>query len=186
MKRVSILIGLLCLFTVAAVLSWKAPHDTTTPKANLAKLTARADIIAALTVANRHDHSQRSDIDRVWRAEYASTGARPTVAALMSTPLSKSLTRSAAQSQGQIEQIMVFDTAGCLVAADHMTHDYDQSDEDKWKRTVGAGATIPIVEASDANQRGITDQVSAAVRDADGTIVGGITLRWCNTVGGCL
>ncbi len=161
-------------------------NDSPTSNAEITRLIARPDIIASLTTADQHDHMLRMNINKKWIAEYPKPTPNGPIATLMSSPLSRQLKRDAALSDGQIEQIMVFDRAGCLVAADHPTHDYDQSDEDKWKRTVGAGNTKLVFEGQDADPRGTTEQVSQAVRDERGEIIGGITLRWCNTRGGCL
>ncbi len=149
-------------------------------------LIGRSDIIGALLATNRHDHSQRSGIDALWVAEYSNRRPTGLIAALMSTQLSRRLASDVTLSNGSIEQIMVFDEAGCLVAADRATHDYDQSDEDKWRRTVGADNLKPVFEARDTDPKGTTDQVSQSVRDKAGKIIGGVTLRWCNARGGCL
>lgn len=179
-----IIIGL-GIIAFAGYLAFSASNSTVS-NPEIERLIARSDIIVALNSANQQDHSLRMSIDKNWIADYSNPMPNGPIATLMSSPLSRQLKRDVSLSDGHIEQIMVFDRAGCLVAADHPTHDYDQSDEDKWKRTVGAGNTKLVFEGRDADPRGITEQVSQAVRDEHGNIIGGITLRWCDSRGGCL
>lgn len=178
------------LAAIVIILSVKLASTPTAPtakaaQAELALLVSRSDVVSALVKADGHDHSSRHNIDKVWVDEYRSRAPNGKIAALLAADLSRRLASDRSQSKGQIEQIMIFDVAGCLVAADQPTHDYDQSDEEKWMRTVGARATKPFVEGRDQDPKGYTDQISQAVIDSRGEIIGGVTLRWCNTRGGC-
>lgn len=188
MKRKWLLVSIVILIVMAGLGYWSVSTSQSTAAAEkkIGDLIGRSDIISAIETANRHDHLRRSSIDALWVAEYKNPEVNGQIAALMSTQLSRRLASDVAQSHGQIEQVMVFDEAGCLVGADHATHDYDQSDEDKWKRTVGAANLKPVFEGREADPKGTTDQVSQSVRDPKGTIIGGVTLRWCNSPGGCL
>jgi hypothetical protein len=176
-------IGVLLL----GLLAWQKPsvHNYAQAAEQAARIATRADIVSALTTAPTISAAQRAKIETAWRIEAAQSGKGPVTTALMNTALSQTLKRDVARSNGQIEQIMVIDASGALIAADHPTHDFDQSDEDKWQKTVGAQTMRPLFEGSDAGKRGITDQISQSVRGPDGKIVGAITLRWCNTPGGC-
>jgi hypothetical protein len=187
-KRKWLLVSIVILIVMAGIGYWSASTSRSTAAAEkkIGDLIGRSDIISAIEMANRHDHLKRSSIDALWVAEYKNLKLNGQIAALMSTQLSRRLASDVAQSDGNIEQVIVFDEAGCLVGADHATHDYDQSDEDKWKRTVGAANLKPVLEGRDADPKGTTDQVSQSVRDAKGKIIGGVTLRWCNSPGGCL
>ena len=176
----------LCIVTLGAFWAFSAQQSVVARDKALNGLVKRADIIAALKRANLRDHSLCKSIDKIWIAEYKNPTPNGVIAQLKSTPMSIRLARDVELSRGYIEQIMLFDKAGCLVATDHPTHDYDQSDEDKWKRTVGAGSTKLIFEGRDHDPKGNTDQVSRAVVDSQGKIIGGMTLRWCHTSGGCL
>lgn len=168
-------------------LAWPKPsvHNYAQAAEQAARIAARADIVSALTTAPTIGAAQRATIETAWRIEASQGGKGPVTTALMNTPLSQSLKRDVARSNGQIEQIMVIDASGALIAADHPTHDFDQSDEAKWQNTVAARTTTPLFEGSDESPRGITDQISQSVRGPDGKIIGSITLRWCNTPGGC-
>jgi hypothetical protein len=187
-KRISIFVTIISLIVVVVIgyRSFPAKQSTAAAEKKIGDLIGRSDIISAIKMANRHDHLKRSCIDALWVAEYKNPKLNGQIAALMSTQLSRRLASDVAQSDGRIEQVMVFDEAGCLVGADHATHDYDQSDEDKWKRTVGAANLKPVFEGRDTDPKGTTDQVSQSVTDAKGKIIGGVTLRWCNSPGGCL
>lgn len=185
-KWLLIILAVIVIFLLVRVAIAPTAQTASAAQARLATLVGRPDVVSALIKANGHDHSLRHSIDKDWIAEYRTASSNGAIAALLATNLSRSLATDKSQSTGQIEQIMVFDVAGCLVAADHPTHDYDQSDEDKWKRTVGAQVTKPFVEARDQGPKGYTDQVSQAVTSGGGEIIGGVTLRWCNTRGGCI
>ena len=182
-----------CPFAAISVLiigitAWQKPsvHNYAQAVEQAAAIATRADIVSALLSARAIDAAQRAKIETAWRAEATQGGKGPVTRALMNTPLSQTLTYDVARSNGQIEQIMVIDASGALLAADHPTHDFDQSDEAKWQKTVAAQTTAPLFEGSDKGPRGITDQISQSVRGPDGKIIGAITLRWCNTLGGCV
>jgi hypothetical protein len=170
------------------IMVWQKPsvHNYAQAVEQAARIAARADIVSALTTTPTMNAAQRAKIEAAWRAEAALGGKGPVTTALMNTALSQTLKRDIARSNGQIEQIMVIDATGALIAADHPTHDFDQSDEAKWQKTVSAQTMTPLFEGSDKGPRGITDQISQSVRGPDGKIVGAITLRWCNTPGGCV
>ena len=176
----------LSIVTLGVFWAFSAQQSVVARDKALSRLIQRADIIRALKLANLRDHSLCKSIDKIWIAEYKNSTPNGVIAELTSTPMSIRLARDVELSHGHIEQTMLFDKAGCLVAADQPTHDYDQSDEDKWKRTVGAGNTNLIFEGRDHDPKGNTDQVSRAVVDSQGKIIGGMTLRWCHTRGGCL
>jgi hypothetical protein len=185
MKRVALLIALTALEVIAVIAQKSRAHDHAQSLMITKAIATRPDIIAAIMAANRHDHSMLHALDRLWIREVANGGRGEFVNAFLSTPLSKRLATEARRSRGQLIQVMVMDSAGCLVAADHQTHDYDQSDEPKWQNSVGANSIIPQIEESIKGTRGTTDQISQSVRDAGNKIIGAVTVRWCDTKGGC-
>lgn len=151
----------------------------------LAKLTTRADVLAAVANANAEPDVDLQERDAQWRKEAAADNEGALISQVMASALSRQLALDRLESDGQIDQIMVMDARGGLVAADAPTHDYDQSDEPKWQRTVGAQVSTPVFEGSDMEKRGKVDQMSQAVVAPDGRIIGAVLLRWCRTKGGC-
>jgi hypothetical protein len=177
-RRVTTLVLALALLFGACGLFWRqaqpdqAAHDT------LSALVARADVMAAVGNANAAPLQDMKARDGQWRAEMAKGGAGPLVGGVMATALSRQLELDRVASDGRIEQIMVMDARGALVAADHPTHDYDQSDEPKWRRTIGSGNRDPVFEGRDKSGSGTVDQLSQSIIDEEGRMIGAVTLRW--------
>jgi hypothetical protein len=151
---------------------WFFAYQTRPPAAaldQLAALTRRAEIVEALNAAPTITSSLRKQRDATWAVNQST---------LLQQPLSRQLARERAASHGHIRQIMVMDAGGALIAADAHTHDYDQSDESKWQRTVGAQTIAPVIEGRSREAGGIVWQMSQSVRAPDGHIIGAVTLRW--------
>jgi hypothetical protein len=149
------------------------------------KLAQRSDIIAAISAHNLRPVQNIAAMDQQWRRDVDHPPVGSLIAQVMATPLSQRLAQIRQDSHGQIVQIMVMDQMGALVAADHITHDYDQSDEPKWQKTVGARHKEAVYEGSMAQQNGIADQISQAVLGPQQQIIGAITLVRCRTPGRC-
>lgn len=173
------LLGLL-----GAAIWWRA-QPPPAAYVNLAKLAARPDIVAAISNANTGPAFDLHARDVQWRKQVAGGLQGPLIRDVMASALSRQLVLDRLESDGQIDQIMVMDARGALVAADAPTHDYDQSDEPKWQRTVGAQIKEPVYEGSDSETLGKVDQMSQAVVSPEGRIIGAVLLRWCRTKGGC-
>ncbi len=178
---------LIVLFGVGAVLGFRH-YSNAGPEAavNLARQIALRDDVRALILdSNKAQHPPVAALDVQWKADAKACRTNPLMDTVLHNALSQKMAGLAAQSKGQIVQIMVMDSAGRLVAADHVTHDYDQSDEPKWLRTVGARAKDAVYEGGSPGRRGVTDQASQAVLDRGGAIIGAITVQRCRTSGGC-
>jgi hypothetical protein len=178
------LAGTMILAGVAALLPDKPPPFE--PALALSqKLAQRSDIIAAITTQNRRPVQNMAAMDQQWRRDVDQPPAGSLIAQVMATPLSQKLAHIRQSSHGRILKIMVIDQIGALVAADQVTHDYDQSDEDKWQKTVGAQRKKAIYEGQITHQNGIADQISQAVLGPQQQIIGAITLVHCRTPGRC-
>jgi sterol desaturase/sphingolipid hydroxylase (fatty acid hydroxylase superfamily) len=172
------------LCTVLALAALKP--DPVEPAYKLsAAISQRRDVIAAILAHNQQPTNDMAARDRQWRHELDQPSAAPLIQRVMATPLARTLAQLRQTSHGEILQIMIMDRYGALVAADHITHDYDQSDEPKWQQTVGAQRTGPVHEGSTNLPDGTNDQVSQAVVDAQGQIIGAITLVRCRQPGRC-
>ncbi len=163
----------------AAVISWRSTQPEKAAFDTLSALVARADVIAAVSDANAAPAQDMGAHDLQWRKEMANGGTGPLTNALMGTALSRQLALDRISSDGQVQQIMVMDRRGALVAADRPTHDFDQSDEPKWIRTIGNNTREPVFEGHDKSSGGTVDQLTQAIADPDGKIIGAVTLRWC-------
>lgn len=177
-RRVTILIAAIgVLLAFNAIVWWKAQPDQAA-YGKLSELTKRDDVRAAVARSNALTTTNLRLLDTQWRREAAAGNAGPLIDATMATPLSRQLFGEALGSGGHIVQIMVMDARGALVAADKPTHDYDQSDEPKWQRTVGAGETNAVFEGTEKARTGAVDQMSQVITARDGKIIGAVTLRW--------
>jgi hypothetical protein len=117
-------------------------------------------------------------LDTRWVRE-AKQPNRPFITALLRRPLSKHL-QARADERPELEQVMVMDRRGLLIAATHATHDYDQSDEPKVQRTIEAGNSLPLDEGAgfDPEVKAHIAQASQAVRDPQsGALIGVVTVR---------
>ncbi len=123
-------------------------------------------------------------LDTVWKQDRLQPPTGSLVQKLIASPLSQTLATLRANSDGQILQLMVMDARGALVAADHITHDYDQSDEPKWQLTVGKSNTAPVVEMREPQRAATLYQISKSVSNG-GEIIGALTLVWCDHRNGC-
>jgi sterol desaturase/sphingolipid hydroxylase (fatty acid hydroxylase superfamily) len=152
------------LCAILAVAAFKP--DPVEPAYKLsAAIAQRRDVIAAILAHNQQPVHDMAALDRLWRRELDQPQAGSLIQRVMATPLSRTLAQLRQTSHGEILQIMIMDRYGALVAADHITHDYDQSDEPKWQQTVGAQRIRPVHEGSTNMKGGISDQVSQAVVD---------------------
>ena len=173
---------LLCALTACTEQKESPAPQSLTQLANFAD---RADIRAAMEAANIVSTGECKAANAQWLAEYRAPPKDGIIATLLSQPLSQDLAHAAQQSNGQLVQLMVMDKAGCLIAADAKTHDFEQSDETKFKETIGTASHMPLFEGSEHLPKGNIDQLSQALYDNKGNAIGVITLRWCSVKGGC-
>lgn len=176
------------LAVAAIALTLAACHSNSPNQKSLdamALYAARTDIRAAMASANASSTGECKAANAEWLKEYPAPPPGGVIAELLSRPLSQHLAREAQQSDGQLVQLMVMDKAGCLIAADAKTHDLEQSDETKYKETVGAQSKQPLFEGGERLGRGTIDQISQALYDEKGAVLGALTLRWCPVKGGC-
>ena len=174
-------------FLLCTLAACTAPTEGPAPQslAQLATFTSRADIRTAMETANRISTGECKAANAQWLAEYKAPPKDGIIATLLAQPLSQELAHMAQQSEGQLVQLMVMDKAGCLIAADAKTHDLEQSDETKFKETIGTASHMPLFEGSEHLPKGNIDQLSQALYDGKGNAIGAITLRWCPVKGGC-
>ncbi len=184
-RRTTVLAVALAFLLVGSGLLWWRSQPPAAAYDVLETLVMRPDVGAAIANASPEAPAVLAAKDKQWRLEAANKGG-PLINAVMATPLSRQLTTDRLASAGHIEQIMVMDARGALIAADAPTHDYDQSDEPKWQRTIGARTHDAIFEGTDTEHRGKVDQLSKVVVNTNGQIVGAVTLRWCRTKDGCI
>jgi hypothetical protein len=149
------------------------------------QLADRVDVIEAIARHNLAPKIDLAQLDALWRLQRLQPPHGSLVQKTMSAPLSKKLATLRLASAGQIMQVMVMDKRGALVAADHITHDYDQSDEPKWQLTVGQAAKAAVFEWQQRQKAADLYQISKTVADANGEIVGAVTLVWCSNPGQC-
>ena len=170
---------LLAAFVAGAVFQWQQVRVPDAAYKTLDALTKRQDVRAAARSAPRVDVKA---LDARWVAEAKARNDGPLITSVMTNSLSMTLAKLRESSKGHIEQIMVMDARGALIAADHPTHDFDQSDEPKWQKTVSAGETEPVW---DGNDRGVIDQIAQSITAPNGKIIGAVLLRWCKRDHGC-
>jgi hypothetical protein len=184
MKRTS-LYGIALVLSGSLWLLLNKPQPLEPALALSQSLSQRSDIIAAIRAHNQQPVQDMAARDQLWRRDVSRPPAKSLIAQVMATPLSQTLAQLRQNSGGHILQIMVMDKVGALVAADHITHDYDQSDEPKWQKTVGAQQLNGVHEGAMSLENGIADQVSQAVIDPQQQIIGAITLVYCRKAGAC-
>ncbi len=179
MNRRIILLSAILIAAIGFVAwQWQQNQPSSSSLRHIAKLVKRPDILASIASANQLPPPDLKTRDVQWRTELAADNPGPLIRTVMSSPLSLRLATDVRSSGGRIEQIMVMDRHGALIAADHTTHDYDQSDEPKWLDTAAIGVSEPVFEG---RENGV-DQISQAIVDHNGTPIGAITLRWNSAV----
>jgi hypothetical protein len=183
--RIAIISLVIAVLMGANGIAWWRAQPPQTAYDMLTQLVTRDDVAVAVANANAGPSRDIAATDIQWRREVAAGNQGPLINEMMATVLSRQLALDRVQSDGHIVQIMVMDAHGALVAADKPTHDYNQADEPKWQRTVGANISTVVFEGTEKAQHGKIDQMSQAVVDSNQRIVGAVTLRWCRTSGGC-
>jgi hypothetical protein len=159
-----------------AVVALRRDDPATT---SIEQLTERADVIAAVVAANAQPPVDLKALDGQWRREVAvAPGGRELVQELMARPLSRRLAIEVADPARKLAQVMIMDSQGALVAADHVTHDFDQSDEPKWQKTAGSKVRETVFESSEQGPDGPIDQLSRAITRPDGAIIGAVTIQY--------
>lgn len=119
------------------------------------------------------------ELDNTWRKE-TEAKAKPLISATLSNPLSAYLTRLQAHSNGLFTEIFVMDNKGLNVGQSSISSDYWQGDEDKWRKTYGAGEGAIFVDQPeyDASLKAWVLQLNVAVDDADGKgVIGAATFQ---------
>jgi hypothetical protein len=183
LKRLILLLALgLTGFTI---LSRLYPTPEASAIAFARQIASRADVTTAISQQNAAPTVDIAMLDTIWRRDRLQPPTGSLVQKLIASSLSQTLAKLRQASAGQIIQLMVMDKRGALVAADHITHDYDQSDEPKWQLTVGKANIVPILEWRQRQANAELYQISQSVVDARGQIIGAITLVWCSKPGGC-
>lgn len=122
---------------------------------------------------------ERAQRERVWRAERAQRAGTdtPLIDSIMASPLSRQLQALALLSP-QVEQIMVMDAYGQLVAAVQPSTDYDQSDEPKWQQTFLQGRADILIEGVEEMASGDrVIQLAGTVQDSSGGSLGAVMVR---------
>jgi hypothetical protein len=178
MRRAAVILSLVAL-PIIAFLFWMAKQQNVPAEAykNISALSARTDVRSAIIVSNGNKKNI-SKLDAQWVQEMTQPERGALVNNLMQTPLSQKLSMLKKKSARKIDQIMIMDKTGALVAADRPTHDYDQSDEPKWLTTVGKHNINAVHEFSENRNGDIFDQLSQTVQDKNGQIIGAITIVW--------
>jgi sterol desaturase/sphingolipid hydroxylase (fatty acid hydroxylase superfamily) len=172
-KRIAGLSAALVLAVAANSWIGRGPAPSQSSLNALQQIAIRGDVRSAALAANNSPAPPLAVNNQQWLAEVEAGNTGPLIHAVMNNRLSRRLAAEAKASQGRIEQVMIMDRRGALIAADHPTHDYDQSDEPKWQATAGAGSLKPLYEGRDNG----VEQLSQAITDSHGQIIGAVTIR---------
>jgi hypothetical protein len=137
------------------------------------------EVIAAVQEQNVAHASLRADqieaLDRQWRAERKANGG-PLTTATMSNSASQFLKGFKTAANGPIVEILIMDNKGLNVAQTNPTSDFMQGDEDKWRRSFGAGIWMTFVDEPEQEEDGKrTVQVSTTLVDND-VAIGALTV----------
>lgn len=145
-----------------------------------AKISNNSVITSKIKERNKaHSSFTEADIlklDTSWREEVKS-GTYNVVETLLSNNASKELVKIKDDSKGVYGEIFIMDNKGLNVASSDVTSDYWQGDEAKWKETYlkGAGATHISDVEFDESVQAFTAQISTAVTDETGAVIGAVT-----------
>jgi len=116
-------------------------------------------------------------IDEQCRAE-REVEDQPLNTAVLSSPLSTSLTRIQARSRGLYTEIFVMDAQGLNAGQSSITSDFWQGDEAKWQKTFQVGPDAIFIDEIEINDETGTEnaQVNMSIAQ-DGQVVGAITVE---------
>ncbi|MDO9416940.1 hypothetical protein [Pararhizobium sp.] len=139
-------------------------------------------VISALKAQNAaHAHFTRTDIDGLdaeWRVE-ADAESGPMIDAQLANPLSQFLKSKQHDAGGVITEIFITDSKGLNAGQSDVTSDYWQGDEDKWKKSFGAGPDAVFIDEAvkDDSTQMLQSQASLTIKDpATGEAIGAITV----------
>lgn len=139
-------------------------------------------VVAAVQQQNRNSAGLgQSDIDRLdkqWRAETAAAN-RPLIDKVLASDLSQFLGKVKTDGRGLYTEIFVMDNKGLNVGQSDVTSDYWQGDEDKWRKTYGAGPDAVLIDdvEFDESTQTFQSQLSLPVVDGGtGEVVGAVTI----------
>ncbi|MCB1446206.1 MAG: PDC sensor domain-containing protein [Rhizobiaceae bacterium] len=123
------------------------------------------------------DQAAIDALDQTWRIEVESD-AHPMVDRVLASPLSNFLRRKQEQSEGMITEIFVTDAKGLNVGQSDVTSDYWQGDEDKFRKSFGAGHGALFIDPPerDESTQILQCQASMTVVDETGRPIGAITV----------
>jgi hypothetical protein len=146
------------------------------------RVLADPAVLAALIASNQVSAHKSVPMilleDKAYQ-EHRDDPAYPSVALVRGHPLSAALARFRAESQGALAEILLFDNAGIMVAADPLSSDLWQADEAKFSKTVPLGPDAIFIDgiAFDQSTNQFSVQVSFAVPGREpGSVVGGLTV----------
>ncbi len=139
-------------------------------------------LVAAVRDQNsRHNALTQTDIDALdkqWMGELGRS-VQPTIAGVVTNPVSDMLRQQVEQSAGLITEVFVMDAIGLNVAASGITSDYWQGDEDKFNETYPKGADAIHISDVDFDESAQLYQIQASFTltdPADGTVIGAVTM----------
>lgn len=181
LKEMDNLVTLYMLATPGQQDVYKTPLKSFAEK-ELSKWTTNPTLITAIHAQNSAHanltQSQIDTLDKQWRAEVKSDGAKPLVDRLLSTAPSQWLAEQQVGSGGLVTEVFVMDNKGLNVAQSAATSDYWQGDEAKWKETFLKAAEHPHISEVefDDSTGSYQSQVSMAIRDPQtNEVIGAIT-----------
>lgn len=151
-------------------------------KANVMPAAQEPQVVEAIQAQNTaHVSLLQSDIDALdqkWRAELESAD-KPTIDAVVNSPLSKHLAELREKSGGVITELFIMDNKGLNVAQSDPTSDFWQGDEAKWQKSFQVGPDAVFVDdvEKDESTQQLQTQVSFTIIDpASGQAIGAMTV----------
>ena len=145
------------------------------------EISQSAELVAAIKAQNEKNASLgQADIDKLdkqWRAE-VDAGSKPMIDGVMGNELSKFLAQKKEASGGLITEAFVMDDKGLNVGQSDVTSDYWQGDEDKFRKSFGAGHGALFIDPPerDESTQILQCQASMTVVDETGRPIGAITV----------
>ena len=138
-------------------------------------------IVNAVKKANMaHAGLSQAEIDRMdrrWQAEIDAP-EKPFIDSVLNNDVSRLLVEKQIASAGVITEIFVMDDKGLNVGQSDATSDFWQGDEDKFKKSYGAGPNGFFVDAvkRDESTGSYQSQVSFTLKDGNGSPIGAVTV----------
>ena len=114
------------------------------------------------------DQTQIDSLDQVWQAEIGAA-VQPTIAPILTHPVSLALKARVTASKGRIGEVFVMDSRGLTVAMSGATSDYWQGDEAKFQQTFPLGASAVHIGTVEFDESSQTYQVQASFTVTDPT-----------------